>query len=345
MIASRLLRPLLLSAAIFSSAAGAVGLGEISVHSHIGEALRADVPVLSAGEPLDAACFSLGSVPDAELPVISAARMRLVRIGQDYRLIMTGSRAINEPAVIISLRAGCGIDLQREYVLLPAPPPGTNEIDLPSALETINPREVFPGQTRAERLGTGRAEDNYFPEKAVEKRRKAVSKSAASNQNRPPRDTLARIDKGKDRIILGAALDSLPPTAAGDPLAPLDSLDERILKMETTLHLLSQEVDKLSSAASLAAEARAMREKLQGMDARQADQTPVPKAEAALPQRPPRNESSHSDWLQLLLGVLLGGSVSAGVAHLVSRKRDGERAFDAPLRMARPGKSNHQATA
>jgi hypothetical protein len=51
-------------------------------------------------------------------------------------------------------------------------------------------------------------------------------------------------------------------------------MNERILKMETTLHLLNQEVDKLSTALSLGAESRAMRDQLH--DLQSGNQPPAP---------------------------------------------------------------------
>ncbi|UCV22139.1 type IV pilus assembly protein FimV [Ferribacterium limneticum] len=340
MIVLRLLRHGLLSAAIFSGSASAVGLGEITLHSRIGEALRADIPVISGGESLNAACFSLGPVPGADFPVITAARTRLVRIGPDYRLILTGSKAIDEPVVVISLRAGCGMDLQREYVLLPAPPLSTaNDIEPPLTVASPAPREMPRSRAPAERFSERWAADSDAPpQPAAKPRPPRTAPNAATKPKKPlPRETLAGIASGKDRIILGAALDDLPPPGAGDPLVPVNELDERLLKMETTLHLLNQEVDKLSTAVTLGAESRAVREKLQDMQAQQATPGILPSVQAATPQAPARAKSNYDDWLELLFGLLLGGSVSAGVAHLVSRRHDKLHSFAAsPPRIAKP---------
>jgi pilus assembly protein FimV len=339
MIASRLLRQGLLSAAIFSGAASAVGLGEINLHSRIGETLRADIPIISGGESLDAACFSLGPVANADLPVITSARTRLVRIGQDYRLILTNSKTIDEPIVLISLRADCGMDVHREYVLLPAPPPSAHDGEPTGEVAAPMPREVRPRRARAERLSENRMVDNESPDRpAAKPRQERAAPSAAPKAKKPlPRDTLAGVASNKDRLVLGAALDDLPPPNAGDPLAPINELDERLLKMETTLHLLNQEVDKLNTAVSLGAESRAMREKLQGMQAQQASPGPLPDIQATAPQAPARAAANNNGWLELLVGLLLGGSVSAGVAHLVSRRQDKSRSFDAPPpRIAKP---------
>ncbi|MFZ2974413.1 MAG: hypothetical protein WA049_17420 [Ferribacterium limneticum] len=321
--------------AIISGAAGAVGLGQINLHSRIGEALRADIPVISGGESLDAACFTLGPVPGADFPVVTSARTRLVRIGQDYRLILTGSKAIDEPIVVISLHAGCGMDVQREYVLLPAPPSSVGDSEPLAEVAAPLPRQVQPRRARAERFSENATTDNASPEQPATQPRR---ERPAPNPKKPlPRDTLAGMASSKDRIVLGAALDDLPPPSAGDPLAPVNELDERLLKMETTLHLLNQEVDKLSTAVTLSAESRAVREKLQDMQAQQATPGIVPSVQAAVPQAPARAASSQSGWLELLIGLLLGGSVSAGVAHLVSRRHDKARSFNpVPPHIAKP---------
>lgn len=349
MIAPRLLRHGLLCAAFFSGAASAVGLGEINLHSRIGEALRADIPVISGGESIDAACFSLGPVPNADFPVITTARMRLIRIGQDYRLIISGSKAIDEPVVVINLRAGCGMDLQREYVLLPAPPlaPSVNEIEPPSVIATPLPRETPSGRVRTERFSAAWVADgdgqSQEPAKPRPPRKKASGATAATKKPLPS-ETLANVADVKDRVVLGAAHSDLLPAATSDPLAPINELDERLLKMETTLHLLNQEVDKLGTAMTLGAESRAMREKLQDMQAQQATPGFLPNAQAATPPAPIRSQPNMDGWLELLFGLLLGGSVSAGVAHLVSRRQAKAHGVDTPpRRSAKPGKRRRPA--
>lgn len=353
MIASRLLHHLLLSLTLISGAASAVGLGEITLHSRIGEPLRAEVPVFSGGESLDPACFSLAPLPGADFPVITAGRTRLVRIGQDYRLIISGSKAIDEPVIAINLRAGCGLDLQREYVLLPAPPLtaaiAASDIEPPRVAAPAVPREVPRYRpSPEERTSDSWSSDADIPALPAPRPRAARStQRAAAKPKAPlPRDTLAGIGNGQDKVILGAALDDLPPPSAGDPLAPANELNERVLKMETTLHLLNEEVDKLNTALTLGAESRAMREKLQDMQTRQSMPDIMPTVQAASPQAPAHNASNHDGWLELLLGLLLGGTVSAGVAYLVSRRQDNARTFDAPPpRIAKPGKQRKPAKA
>ena len=101
----------------------AIGFGDIVLHSRIGEPLRADVPIIAEpGEGVESACFSLATLNGSDLPVVTAAKTRLVRDGDRFRLQITGSKPIGEPLFLIGLRAGCGVDLQRDYVLMPAEP-------------------------------------------------------------------------------------------------------------------------------------------------------------------------------------------------------------------------------
>lgn len=351
MIVSRRLHHLLLSLTLFSGAAAAVGFGEITLHSRIGDPLRAEVPVFAGGEPIDPSCFSLAPLPGADFPVITAGRTRLVRIGQDYRLIITGSKPIDEPVVAVNLRAGCGLDLQREYVLLPAPPvapaPVATGGDIDPPRTTSVRQTQRQSQARAPRYSpsvdeipadSSWSEVDNSPPLPPQPRVARAPRPAPKPKAPLPRDTLAAVNPGQDKLVLGAAQENLAQPGRPDPLAPVNELNERILKMETTLHLLNEEVDKLNSAVSLGAESRAVREKLQDLQSSQAALA-VP-VQAAPPPAPPRHSGIQNGWLELLLGLLLGGTVSAGVAHLVSRRQDKERPFDIPPpRTAKPGKS------
>ncbi len=130
------------AALLSASQAWSIGFGDIVLHSRIGEPLRAEVPIAAdADEHLEATCFSLAPLNGSDLPVISSAKTRLVRDGNRYRLHLTGSKPISEPIFLIGLRAGCGVDLQRDYVLMPSEPlvlaspapAGASPVDTPAA--------------------------------------------------------------------------------------------------------------------------------------------------------------------------------------------------------------------
>lgn len=142
MVNSRTLRLSALSAALLSATQGwAIGLGDIVLRSRVGEPLRAEVPInTEPGETIEASCFTLAPLDGSDLPVISAGRTKLIREGDRYRLLITGSKPVSEPIFLIGLRAGCGIDLQRDYVLMPpeplvlasSPSSPTNDVDAPA---------------------------------------------------------------------------------------------------------------------------------------------------------------------------------------------------------------------
>ena len=142
MVNSRTLRLSALSAALLSATQGwAIGLGDIVLRSRVGEPLRAEVPInTEPGETIEASCFTLAPLDGSDLPVISTGRTKLIREGDRYRLLITGSKPVSEPIFLIGLRAGCGIDLQRDYVLMPpeplvlasSTPSPTNDVDAPA---------------------------------------------------------------------------------------------------------------------------------------------------------------------------------------------------------------------
>ncbi len=94
-----------------------------------------------------------------------------------------------------------------------------------------------------------------------------------------------------------------------------------MLKMETTLHLLNEEVSKLNQAMALAAETLAVQQKLQAAQAQQKtvpEQAPLSLTAASAPP-PPRNDSPN--WQELVLSALAGGAIASLVAHYLSAWR------------------------
>jgi hypothetical protein len=335
MIASRTRRILSCGAAILSGQAAALGLGEIKLDSRIGEPLRAEIPLLVAGARPDPGCFSLAAIPGSDIPVITAGRVELRRGNQGDHLLITGRAPVAEPVFMINVKVACNFDLQREYTLLPLAPETQAAVavgETAAAMPDPAPKRVRRARPSPPAEMGGESFRNP-PDTRQAASEAAIATPPAARKARPP---VAR-PTGQDKLLLGAALDALPPTGAGDPLAPVSALEERMLKMETTLHLVTAQVDKLDAALALNAEARAMRQQLQDMQARQGAAM-LPVAEAAPPPAPPvRGDGSHDGWVELVLGILLGGSISATIAHLVSRRQDNSRPFDIPPpHIARP---------
>lgn len=99
----------------------ALGLGDLVVHSRLGQVLRAEIQLIEtpgANNPGET-CFRLGEVAGTEgLPVLTQGRLRLEQSGGRNRLLITSLQTINEPALLLNVRVGCGAELVRSYTLL-----------------------------------------------------------------------------------------------------------------------------------------------------------------------------------------------------------------------------------
>jgi hypothetical protein len=99
--------------------ASAVALGNIALQSSLGQPLRVVIPVaLGRGEILNTSCLKL--VRDAEpgTPQLLTGRVSVERNAASTRLVVTTPRAMDEPALRLTIEAGCGDTVRRDYVLL-----------------------------------------------------------------------------------------------------------------------------------------------------------------------------------------------------------------------------------
>lgn len=383
---SNLIRFSALGATIFSGYASAIGFGEITLHSRIGEAVRAEVPVLAAsGEALDTACFTLAALGGTDLPVITGARVRLIRNQNGYRLLITGHKPVTEPIFMIGLRAHCGVDLQRDYVLMPEAPPSLSDVPVPPAslaapsqparartwrasegetLESIAAelaggdagqqqrtlatlRRANPGLSAEEVLAEGTSIRLTAPKRRPPppdaeiddaRRREARSYARAEQPAPPPKKEAPPIiepsrrspETARDRLVLGAPPADLKPSDKAAPQRPnLSEMEERMLKLETTLHSLNQEVDKLNHALSLTTEALVAQNQLQ-----LAQSTQPPSVVTTVATPPVPANTAKGNWLELLLSALAGGSVAVGLAGWLGRRREGNRDTEMPLALS-----------
>lgn len=188
-----------LGAALVPSLTYAIGLGDIILLSRVGESLRAEVPILAGpGDTPETLCFSLGPVRNAEFPAVTAAKTRIVQRGRNFRLQIIGSKPVYDPIFVVGLRAGCGADLQRDYILMPEPP-----LILAEA-----PEAVAPAPTPA-------------PAAEPAPPRPAARRGEWQAQ---PGDTLASIAEararpGERQRLLAAMKRANPDYAADEPLA------------------------------------------------------------------------------------------------------------------------------
>ena len=131
-----------------SPASHALSLGEVTVHSSLGQRLDASVPVqLAAGESLASGCIQsarssneLGRVPDASVSTPEAAR------AGTYTLRITSTAPLYEPIYALSLQAACPgtAAIARQYVLMLDPPGMTADPASVPLQPPVTPAERLP---------------------------------------------------------------------------------------------------------------------------------------------------------------------------------------------------------
>jgi hypothetical protein len=104
---------------LHSGLVSAVALGNIALQSSLGQPLRVLIPVaLNNGESLNASCLKLMRDPAPGTPQLLTGRVNIERNASGTRLLVTTPRPIDEPALRVSVQAGCGNTVRRDYVLL-----------------------------------------------------------------------------------------------------------------------------------------------------------------------------------------------------------------------------------
>lgn len=137
-----------------ATSAQALGLGNLNLRSHLGEPLRAVVPVrLDAGETLEAVCVRVSMRgADDGIPAIPGVIAGVDRAANGGTLLLLNTRgAVNEPIARVTLDVGCVSPITRDFVMLidppssapvavtEAPPP----VSAPAASTAAPPREAI----------------------------------------------------------------------------------------------------------------------------------------------------------------------------------------------------------
>ena len=363
-----------LTAALTPALASAIGLGEIALHSRIGQPLMAEVPIISSHEAPLATCFSMVALRGSDFPVITNAKPRLIKRGSSYILQIVGSQPISEPIFAVGIRANCGYDIEREYVLMPEPPielahsVGTVvELPTPTAkagksasrlaregetLEDIADAQAPANATERLRLlaGLKRANPTLDPDmplaegtavrmpspqraKAPRPERTEAADVRRARNERPAapskqRQASAPSTDKTDRLVLGAASTPPAPSSSGNSgLSSLAETEERLLKLETTLHLLTREMGKMDQAIELATKAIEAQNHLQQANSLQAP----PPGPSIQTKAAPATTSSSTNWTELLLSAAIGAGISVGMAQYLGRRRRYPGDEEAPL--------------
>lgn len=207
-------------ALLFEPAVMAAGMGDLVVHSALGEPLRAELQLPSAtSESIESSCLLVAAPATAsadDLPWIRNARLSL----QGNRLRITTREPVNHPAAMLGLRIACGVEFQRDYPILLQPrmerttapeisPPAADALPVPRTYTAPagKPSQAATAPTR------GRGAHALAPTTAP---RGKAPKAGASKKWRG--DKLI-ISKDKDPALRLDYRLPTPPSAAA-PLAP-----------------------------------------------------------------------------------------------------------------------------
>ena len=116
------LKPVSFLLALFHAVpAAALGLGEISVRSHLGQPLHATVAILGASAETTAACFSIDASEDGIVPP-PRAQLSIESSGEKTLLHIRTLQSFNDPIAQFVLVSDCEARLRRDYVVLLDPP-------------------------------------------------------------------------------------------------------------------------------------------------------------------------------------------------------------------------------
>jgi len=133
--------------AVASGSARGLALDAVVEQSSLGQPLRIVVPlVIQPGDALSGDCVKV--VParaDAAdgIPDVSTARVVLEQSAGASRLVVTTTgRAISEPAMRVTLQAGCDRAIRREYLLLFDPPVESPAVAGIAAVASVSPIAV-----------------------------------------------------------------------------------------------------------------------------------------------------------------------------------------------------------
>ena len=139
----------------------AVALGNVTLQSSLGQPLRVVIPVaLNDDETLNASCLKLVRNPAPGAPQLLTGQFSVEQNAANTRLIVTTLRAMEEPALRLSVETGCGDTTRRDYVLFLDPQglaSGTRvaSADVDEFRNYVGAARPAPNARPAQRFATG----------------------------------------------------------------------------------------------------------------------------------------------------------------------------------------------
>jgi hypothetical protein len=284
------------------ASAAALGLGEIAVHSSLGQPLHATVPLLDALASTTAECFSLGTSPGSISPPLRA-QLSIEQIGARTLLHIRTPQSVLDPVSQFVLVSDCEARLQREYIVL-LDPPGQVETTIAhdqaaSTQTTATPRSITtPRASRPPRA-------KRIAPVAARPQRETASPSMKTAKSSAPRLVLS----GKRHPVSNAGLSLRLDTNLPDLTLPRP---EKLTATE-----LSDENTALNhKLAHLETQLLALQQRNAQLEAQRKTGTP-----AAVPPPAP-HPMQPAQWPVYLLAIGLLGASGLLIAWLRMRSRN-----------------------
>lgn len=318
--------------AVISLEAQALGLGKLTVTSHLGEKFSAKIALSNPETAKDFTESCLRLAPptyNEDVPRLKNAVLRLESSAQGSKIAISTGHPIYEPILEVSIQIQCGIELTRTYTVLLDPPEATTQ-----QLEQQTPPPQPPDRKSARPAAppTQQAATLEAPPERLNKKQQVTPvKTEARRQ---------ATEKTTDRLTLSGG-----EPADNTPEAPLSlQLDLNIRHKATASEekraLLRSQYQLITSLGERAAQQLSISEQLVALDQKIADllstneQTEqrlrekaqvipaTPTAPAAQPEPAATATAPHESTNTLRWLIIAAATAAAGmIGVLVFRKR------------------------
>jgi pilus assembly protein FimV len=287
-----------------------LSLDAIAEQSRLGEPFRVVVPlVIQPGQELTGECVKLSSSSETvdSLPEIRAARIGLERIDATMRLVVTTGRAVNEPAMRMTLQVGCTGPIRREYTMLFDPP-------LADVLPvTTSPNVSAGGASTALGDSSGSASTLPAPTDGASAPAR-IEPVPAVVKERPAADKAATRPAARRRVLSGEQTKlTISRTVKGDTgklskRAQMAATDEDLVVLRNRIAELTLQVERAQQEKIAELSGAVQRLEAEAREARAAQRA----AEEAAQQSPWRALAgwSSDSWLPLI--VVLASGLALG---------------------------------
>lgn len=204
------------AALLAAKPASAIELGQLQMNSTLGQPLRASIPfVLNPHEELYSYCVSLTRSAESGVQSLTRASIRIV----GDRIVITGSRPINEPMLAMRVAVNCPytVRLARDFIVM-INPAGTVDAFAPKISTPAEPSPVVASVAPAVRQSQPVAQRATVPAVADVPGQPALLTARASDQS--------PVYVGDDyRVQTGDTLSKIAKRIEGRPIGLWPSID------------------------------------------------------------------------------------------------------------------------